>query len=308
LDSFSNLALLGLGNNRFTFSGMEGIATAYKNIIVSDAYFSGDAPQATIPLHYHAGQLSVSVGGTPANDTFHWYKDNVLYKTIAGDSVLTITENGNYSVAVTNAIATITAESYTDLILYSDTVAATSFPVSLLSFTATKEGNKNLLQWVTANQVNSSYFEVERSEDGVSFTSIGQVDAAGNSSVGKNYSLVDDKPVDGTNYYRLKMVDKDGEFSYSEIRTINETVGFGVSIYPNPVQNSLNLNISSDKAETVQVEVLDNGGKVVATQEVEVAAGASTQGINVGGLSSGVYYVRVVGSEGETEERFVKQQ
>jgi hypothetical protein len=232
----------------------------------------------------------------------------VLYKTIAGDSVLAITENGNYSVAITNAIATLTAESYTDLILYSDTVAVTDLPVSLLSFTATKEGNKNLLQWTTGQEVNSSYFRVERSSDGVNFTGIGQVGAAGNSSVAKNYSLVDAKPVNGTNYYRLKMVDKDGEFSYSEIRTINEVVSFGVSIYPNPVQNSLNLNISSDKAETVQVEVLDNGGKVVATQEVEVAAGASTQGINVSGLSGGVYYVSVVGSEGQTEERFVKQQ
>jgi hypothetical protein len=109
------------------------------------------------------------------------------------------------------------------------------------------------------------------------------------------------------NYYRLKMVDKDGKFSYSEIRSINEGVGFGVSIYPNPVQDKLNLNFSSDKAETVQVEVLDNGGKVVATQQVSVAAGASTQGINVGGLSSGEYYVRVVGADGEREERFVKE-
>jgi hypothetical protein len=224
----------------------------------------------------------------------------VLYKTIGGDSVLTVTAIGNYSVAVTNSVAT-------QLTLYSDTVSITSLPVSLLSFTATKEGNKNLLQWTTGQEVNSSYFSVERSGDGVSFKGIGQVDAAGNSSGAKNYSLVDAKPVNGMNYYRLKMMDKDGEFSYSEIRSINEGMSFGVNVYPNPVQNNLNLNFSSDKAETVQVEVLDNGGKVVATQEVRVAAGASTQGINVGGLSSGVYYVRVVRSEGETEERFVKE-
>jgi hypothetical protein len=192
--------------------------------------------------------------------------------------------------------------------LYSDTVAVTSLPVSLLSFTATKEGNKNLLQWTTGQEVNSSYFEVERSGDGVNYKAIGQVNGVGNSSVVKNYSLVDNKPVNGMNYYRLKMVDKDGKFSYSQVRSINEAVSFGVSIYPNPVENNLNLNFSSDKAETVQVDVVDNGGKVVATQQIEVAVGASTQGINVGGLSRGVYYVRVVGAEGETEERFVKQQ
>ncbi len=302
LDSLSNLAKLELQDNHFTFAGMEGIESAYEDINIFQY-----APQATIPLNYQGGQLSVSVGGTPTNNTYYWYKDNVLYKTIGGDSVLTITENGNYSVSVTNAIATLTAESYTDLVLYSDTVTVTNLPVSLLSFTATKEGNKSLLQWTTANEVNSSYFEAERSSDGVSFTGIGHVDAAGNSGSAKNYSLVDAKPVNGMNYYRLKVVDKDGEFSYSQIRTINEGMSFGVSIYPNPVKNSLNLNFSSDKAMTVQVVVVDNGGKVVATQQMEIASGASTQGINVGGLSGGTYYVRLVGSEGEAELRFVKE-
>ncbi len=192
-------------------------------------------------------------------------------------------------------------------ILYALHWEAVTLPVTLLSFTASKQGAQNLLQWATTQEVNSSYFGVERSDDGVNFTSIGQVDAAGNSSLAKSYSLVDSKPVNGTDYYRLKMVDKDGKFSYSEIRSVNEAVGFGVSIYPNPVENNLNLNFSSDKAETVEVVVVDNGGKVVAEQEVEVLAGASMQSINVGALSSGSYYVRVVGEEGDVEERFVKE-
>ncbi len=182
-----------------------------------------------------------------------------------------------------------------------------TLPIKLLNFTAIKEGSKNLLQWTTEQEVNSSYFEVERSGDGVNYKAIGQVNGTVNSSVAKNYSLVDAKPVNGMNYYRLKMMDKDGEFSYSLVRTINEAVSFVASIYPNPVQNNLNLSFSSDKAMEVQVEVVDNEGKVVATQEMGVAAGVSIQGMNVGGLSSGVYYVRVVGSEGETEERFVKE-
>ncbi len=182
-----------------------------------------------------------------------------------------------------------------------------ALPIKLLSFSATKEGNQNLLQWTTTQEINSSYFTVERSGDGVSFTGIGQINAVGNSSVAKNYSLVDAKPVSGLNYYRLKMMDKDGEFSYSLVRTINESISFVVSIYPNPVQNKLNLSFNSDKAEEVQVVVVDNGGKVVAEQQVEIVAGASTQGINVSGLSSGEYYVRVVSSGGEMEQRFVKE-
>ncbi len=138
---------------------------------------------------------------------------------------------------------------------------AVTLPVILLSFTATKKGEQNLLQWATTQEINTSYFEVERSGDWVNFTSIGQVDAAGNSGVAKSYSLVDAKPVSGMNYYRLKMVDKDGKFSYSEIRSIDEAVGFVVSIYPNPVEINLSLNISSDKTMQVQLEVVDNGGR-----------------------------------------------
>ncbi len=182
-----------------------------------------------------------------------------------------------------------------------------ALPIKLLNFTATKEGNQNLLQWTTANEVSSSYFAVERSSDGVSFTSIGQVSAAGYSSVAKNYSLIDAKPVNGINYYRLKMMDKDGEYSYSVVRTINEVVSFGVSIYPNPVLNNLSLNFESDKAGAMQVEIVSPEGKVITTQQIELAAGASTQSINTASLSNGEYYVRLITADGETELKFVKE-
>ncbi len=104
-----------------------------------------------------------------------------------------------------------------------------------------------------------------------------------------------------------KIVDKDGKFTYSPIRSINETIIFAASIYPNPVQNNLSLNFSSYKAEIVQVTIVDNEGKVVAKQQIEAAAGASTQVINVDGLSSGVYYVRLVTPDRESELKFVKE-
>ncbi len=232
--------------------------------------------------HWHLYFINVATGKVV-------YRDSVEAATQDGDNVLEYRYDNS-----TNILYALHWEEFTT-------------PVTLLSFTATKQVTQNLLQWTTTQEVNSSYFGVERSSDGVNFIGIGQVDAAGNSSVVKSYSLVDVKPVNGMNYYRLKMVDKDGKFSYSQVRSINEAVSFGMSIYPNPVVNKLNLNISSDKAMTVEVEVVDNGGKVIAEHEMEVAAGVSTESINVGGLSNGEYYVRVVGSEGEMEERFVRE-
>ncbi len=309
--SFANIESgteLYLFDNKFTFAGMDEV------IHVGER--SDYAPQANIPLHYNAGQLSVSAGGTLANDTFHWYRNNVLYQVNAGDSFLTVTENGYYSVEVTNSVVTIPNTFYVDqlqdLILYSDTFDIVTFPVTILSFTATKQATQNLLQWATTQEINSSYFAVQRSSDGSNFSTLGQVNAAGNSSSTHNYTFTDNlSSVNGhpsTLFYRLKMVDKDGKFTYSQIRSINETASFAASIYPNPVLNNLNLNFSSDKAMTVQVEIINNEGKVITTQQMQVAAGASTQSINTAALSNGAYYLRLVSAEGEEELKFVKGQ
>jgi hypothetical protein len=180
-----------------------------------------------------------------------------------------------------------------------------SLPVTLVSLTAAKENKDVTINWQTANEINICYFNVERSTDGSTFTSIGTVKAVGSGA--NSYEFMDNKPAKGMNYYRLQNVDKDGSFTYSPIRTINEAISFAASIYPNPVQNNLSLNFNSDKAEAVQVEIISNEGKVIATQQIQLAAGASTQSINTASLSNGEYYVRLVTDDEETELKFVKE-
>jgi len=109
-----NLSIFRLFTNKFNFTALEDIATYFP--------FAQYVPQANIPLDYKGDELSVSAGGTLANDTFHWYRNNIFLKTIVGDSVLSTKIKGAYSVQVTNAVAPIT--------LYSDTVtiADTSIP------------------------------------------------------------------------------------------------------------------------------------------------------------------------------------
>jgi Leucine-rich repeat (LRR) protein len=181
-----------------------------------------------------------------------------------------------------------------------------ALPIKLLSFTATKNGNKNLLQWTTAQEINSNYFSVERSNDDVSFNSLGNVTAKGNAIAATGYSFTDNKPNNGENYYRLRMVNKDGSFTYSEIRTINDAVSFAVNVYPNPVKGELTLNFSSAVATNAQIEIINEEGKIMLSKEVNIAEGASAQSINVAVLSGGTYYLKCVSSEGESEVRFVK--
>ena len=292
LDNFKNMLFTyALNDNKFTFDGMEGIAKAYD--------VGQYSPQANIPVNYNGKHLSVSAGGTLANDTFYWYKNNVLYQTNVGDSVLSVTTPGYYSVAVTNSIAT-------ELTLYSDTIDISSFPEKLLSFTATRQGTQNMLQWTTGLEINTSYFLIERSTNGTNFTTIGKEAAAGNSNSLKQYSFTDNNPV-SVNYYRLKEVDKDGQFTYSQIRSINEAISFAASIYPNPVQTNLNITITATKDEQAAIEVIDANGKVLLSQNINIAQGTSSQAVNVSKLAGGNYFITIQTDEGSRNIKFIKE-
>ena len=96
-----------------------------------------------------------------------------------------------------------------------------ALPISLLDFTVKENAGKNILNWKTATESNSSHFSIERSSDGVNFSSIGRVTASGNSSAEKMYRYVDANPLPAsTNYYRLKMIDLDASFEYSKIVSV----------------------------------------------------------------------------------------
>ena len=152
LGHISAFGAVSIINNRFTFDSLEQVLALHPSGIIAN-------PQAVIPLHLSGNLFSVYTGGTLANDTFHWYKDNVLYQTITGDSTLTVTVTGNYSVQVTNKIIT----PATGLILFSDTLNSNgTTPITFVSFTGKAVNNTSLLQWQSTNEVNTSYFMIQR--------------------------------------------------------------------------------------------------------------------------------------------------
>jgi uncharacterized protein YjiK len=164
------------------------------------------------------------------------------------------------------------------------TVTGCSLPVTLVSFTlATEESGSTgiaLLNWATTEETNSESFQVERSEDGKSWKQIGALAAQGESSVLKNYEFADPSPLKGGNYYRLKMVDKDGTFSYSRIR-FGEFGKRNEPVYPNPASQ----NLFFTNYEEIQDVVIYNsiGMKVLHAQTV------SSAGLDVRTLPPGIY-------------------
>jgi Secretion system C-terminal sorting domain len=171
-----------------------------------------------------------------------------------------------------------------------------ALPIELLHFDATTEGAKNTLTWATASEINSQSFDIERSSDGVRFSTIGNVEAQGKAA---DYSFVDNNPLRNTNYYRLKAIDNDQSFEYSKIVSAkNSTTQSTISIYPTLVSDW--LTIATKDSEVDAVTILNHMGQLMLTAQ-------ATNRVDMSQLASGIYFVQVqVGSE-TVVEKVVKQ-
>jgi parallel beta-helix repeat protein len=204
--------------------------------------------------------------------------------------------SGNYSVSIT----TIDANGGVTTQTVAFVVPSSPLPVVLTAFTATAVQNRDaLLSWTTASEINSAYFDVERSFDGSTFTKVSQVAAKGNTTSATNYSLTDASVAGratGAVYYRLKQVDFDGTASYSPVRSVSFTkvVSLALSLYPNPAVASTTLDLSQlPTAGTYQVLVLDATGRQVRQLSV---GGGLLQPLDLTQLASGTYHVLVTGT------------
>ena len=161
-----------------------------------------------------------------------------------------------------------------------------TLPVKLLSFTGAYKNNTTYLNWVTENQVNFSYYDIERSEDGTSFSSIGLKSATGNSSSKESYQFNDDLTSfsGSTYYYRLKMIDTDGNFKYTSIILIRkDQKGMtDIIISPNPVAkgNTVTLRFESVVKSVVDIKVIDMAGRIMFTQQNNAIQGINSVSIN----------------------------
>lgn len=173
-------------------------------------------------------------------------------------------------------------------------------PVRFLSFTAQGSDEKVLLNWKTTNERNTDHFDIQRSVDGTSFTTIGNVHASGNSNLVIPYAFDDAKPMHGLNYYRLKEIDLDGSVSYSQIVSVRFDKNVMVLIIPNPVKDVLNVQLITSEFTTASV--FDASGKLVAKQNIR---SANVQ-VNTSKLPKGWYLLKL---EGKTNRQypFVKE-
>ncbi|MBN1463869.1 MAG: hypothetical protein JW922_09390, partial [Paludibacteraceae bacterium] len=147
-----------------------------------------------------------------------------------------------------------------------DENTATPLPVEMTTFTAVAQGQSVLLKWITAQEINSYKFDIERKTASSDWTKIGEVQAQGNSSVPTTYTFADNNLVSGKYSYRLKMIDNDGSFEYSKVVEAEVTVPEGYELsqnYPNPFNPSTKIDYSLPEAANVKILIYSVTGELV---------------------------------------------
>jgi hypothetical protein len=166
-------------------------------------------------------------------------------------------------------------------------------PLTLLSFKGNiTEKQEVKIEWKTAHEINTKDFEIEWSDDGLHFTKINVLPSAGNSTQELSYNYLHKTPADGANYYRLKMQDIDGRFTYSPIiKIIVATSAFSVTAFPNPVINYVQLDMKAPKKETIVLTLHSANGKMIASKQFAVTKGSNLLKWDVQFVSAGSYFI-----------------
>lgn len=166
-------------------------------------------------------------------------------------------------------------------------------PVELLGFNAEKAAGQVYLDWSTASENNSDYFEVQHSVDKRNWHAIANVPAAGFSSEIHSYNAWHRQPSAGINYYRLRQVDFNGAEDFSEVREVNfEALEEGIRIFPNPAKDMVRIHVP-DPGGAIIVELISQTGQIVKRTAVE-ASRAISYSLSLDRVPTGTYTVRVI--------------
>ncbi len=191
-----------------------------------------------------------------------------------------------------------------DIIISGTTALLMPAPVELTSFIATNNQKEVSLSWTTASELNNSHFDIEYSQDGNNFRAIDQVTGNGTTQLKQEYSYTHTTPANGSNYYRLKQVDFDGAFEYSDIRVVEIDRNGKVIINPSAAIAEITVQLAETTGDNNQIGIYDMMGRTVLMSNFDGNLNAKT--IDISNLQKGYYVVRVQAGSEIFTERFMK--
>jgi len=222
--------------------------------------------------------------------TYSWSPATGLSSTTTNPTTATISASTTYTITITDACGITATQS----------IAITMggcLPIQLLNFNAQYNTTANVtnLNWATASESNNNYFTVERTLDGINYTTVDSVKGAGNSTQTLYYTGIDEHPVKGVDYYRLKQTDYDGNESFSNVVavTINADGKANLTLIPNPVSSETDISFVSPIIGNALLDIYDYTGRLIKTQQIATNVGNNTVPLDVSNYNNGVYFISV---------------
>lgn len=251
-------------------TGIEGIGT--NNRYFGVYHFGGDEVSYQATYHYEGNEM-VTEASEPGLKLY--------FRT--GNESNTWTDSQAERDQDTKTLVTV--QTGTEYMLGS---TSGPLPVSLVSFDVRKnETNQVSLEWSTTQETNSDYFEIQHSADGIRWQDLAHISSQKQSQTLHRYNYTHASPVNGLNYYRLKMVDQDRSFDYSRIRSISIGIDTNpVTVFPNPVSERLFIRL--DREMVSEIKIINPAGAMIYNTTTLPDAG-----IDLTGLSTGIYFVKI---------------
>lgn len=287
----STLSILGpsgTGTGVATISNAGGVSSGTGG--TSDGFLVKYDNAGNYKYSYHIG------GSTSATDAGYAISIDMTNGAIYTGGAFSGTVDMNFSTAVN----TVNANGGTDA--YLAKYGLTPLPVTMSKLNAAWRAQTIALNWETYTEKNISGFEVERSVDGITFSKIGFVK---NKEVAGRYEFIDKTPTAVNNFYRVKVIEIDGQSTYSNtVMLTSQGKQTQIQLFPNPVSNSLNIAFGSQPGDYM-IAIMSVAGQLLLQNEYKVEDNEVKE-INVQHLPTGIYFVEIASKDQKTTLRFVK--
>ncbi|MDP1727562.1 MAG: T9SS type A sorting domain-containing protein [Bacteroidota bacterium] len=319
--------------------GLQVFVFAYDTVAKINWSLASTPPSA-IRYKRYSGVLPKHIGDTTALKYMYFYDDvsadsigafnytiKIYYRTkwlgnTANESNLIIAKKQYNNSWINGLITTSTIDTSKNILssptlnsfsLFTGTENTAPMPVELLYLKGSKIDHDAVLNWLTASEINSKAFIVERSMDAENFEVAGTVKAAGNANKILSYDFIDKLAFRGNTtrlFYRLKMIDANALFSYSKLISIysNDALSNGSIVYPNPFESQAILKADMTSATQVIIEIMDLQGKTLLSQNHLCQAGRNLIKLdNLESLQHGIYFILITGGEEMMVLKLVKE-